>query len=94
MTVTVRLPVPLEKALADYSAMKGVTKTYIVQEALVEYLVRPERQAQPRSEPESSTFAAFKRAGLVGSFRGDAVSATKEVVRQRILGSPAKKKQR
>jgi hypothetical protein len=87
MTLTVRLPQALEQALDDHSASQGLTKSHVVQEALADYLAR--NGMQKKLAPEggiSANFAAFKRAGLIGSVSGmDGASATKEVVRKRAL---------
>jgi predicted DNA-binding protein len=82
MTLTVRLPDPLEEALDQYSAAHGLTKSHVVQEALAAYLA----QTKPVQDQDvSETYRALKKAGLLGCVRGDGVSATKEVVRKRAL---------
>jgi hypothetical protein len=86
MTLTVRLPHPLEDALEAYSASHGLTKSHVVQEALAEYLALGKREGKAAPERElSANYRALKKAGLLGCFSGDGVSATKEVVRQRAL---------
>lgn len=92
MTLTVRLPAPLESELDAYCAAHGLTKSQVVQESLAEYLVRTQRKGrtQPQAKP-SSNYLAFKKAGLIGCFRGDGVSATKEVVRQRVLAGAGRR---
>jgi hypothetical protein len=86
MTLTVRLPQPLESALENYCAAHGLTKSEVVQECLAEYLVREKRQAQDSPAEVSANYAALKRAGLIGCVSGaGGASATKEVVRQRAL---------
>src|SRR5689334_15769518 len=40
MTLTVRLPEPLDHALEDYCAAHGLSKSQVVQESLADYLVR------------------------------------------------------
>jgi hypothetical protein len=87
MTLTVRLIDPLEQALEDYSAAHGVTKSHVVQEALAEYLVRAKKDNAARRGSVSPAYRALKKAGLIGCFRGEGVSATKEVVRKRVLES-------
>jgi predicted transcriptional regulator len=84
MTLTVRLPDPLERALDEYCAAHGTTKSHVVQECLAQYLVRPAETGAP-DKGVSGNFAAFKRAGLLGCATGDGVSATNEVVRKRVL---------
>jgi predicted transcriptional regulator len=89
MTLTVRLPQPLEKALDAYSAEKGLTKSHVVQEALAEYLVHA-TDAQPpaRNEGVSEAYRAMKKAGLIGCVSGmNGESATKDVVRRKVLES-------
>lgn len=86
MTLTVRLPEPLDRALGEYCAAHGLTKSQVVQELLGEYLVRAQKQRRTPSTGVSANYAAFKRLGLIGSVSGMAgASATKEVVRQRAL---------
>jgi hypothetical protein len=85
MTLTVRLPPPLEEALDKYSTEHGLTKSHVVQEALATYLVQTDK-AKPARKTVSSNYAAFKRAGLLGCAIGmEGTSATKEVVRKRIV---------
>ena len=92
MTLTVRLPQTLDQALEEYSASQGLTKSHVVQEALAEYLARTGKDGKPARKKVSATYAAFERAGLIGCFRGDGVSATKEVVRQKFLDSLKRKR--
>lgn len=89
MTLTVRLPAPLEEALEAYSSGMGLTKTHVVQEALAEYLARVDPPSKPASRKGvSRNYAALKRAGLIGSVSGmGGESATKEVVRRKVLES-------
>jgi hypothetical protein len=84
MTLTVRLPDPLDRALDEYCAAHGTTKSHVVQECLAEYLARPVGAATA-SRQVSTNYAAFKRAGLLGCASGDGVSATNEAVRKRAL---------
>jgi hypothetical protein len=86
MTLTVRLPDPLEEALEQYSAAHGLTKSHVVQEALAEYLVRAQKETPARKGEVSENYRAFKKAGVIGCVSGmRGTSATKEVVRQRAL---------
>jgi hypothetical protein len=92
MTLTVRLPAPLEDALQDYCAAHGLTRSQVVQECLAEYLARPAARAAPASAARPSrNFAAFRKAGLVGSVAGNGTSATREVVRRRVQERPQRK---
>ena len=85
MTLTVRLPQPLEQTLEEYATSHGLTKSHVVQEALAAYLVRTQAE-QVQAQPVSANFLAFQRAGLLGCATGmNGTSATKEVVRQRIV---------
>jgi predicted DNA-binding protein len=84
MTLSVRLPPELEQALNEYCVAHDLKKRFVVQEALTRFLAKP----------PSSTYLAFKRIGLLGRFRGDGVSATKEVVRQRVLAHHQEKARR
>lgn len=85
MTLTVRLPSPLEKSLEAYCAEHGLTKSHVVQECLANYLIkaRTDRAAAPSRSEVSPAYAAFKRAGLVGAVDLGSASATREAVRQR-----------
>lgn len=86
MTLTVRLPPPLDAELQAYCDAHGLTKSHVVQESLAGYLGRDKRRVKPDSGRETSeNYRALKKAGLIGCVRGDGVSATKEVVRQRVL---------
>jgi predicted transcriptional regulator len=86
MTLTVRLPHPLEDALEEFSASHGLTKSHVVQEALAEYLARGQREKKGVAARElSANYRALKKAGLIGCVSGDGVSATKDVVHQRVL---------
>lgn len=88
MTLTVRLSPPIDQALADFCAAHGLTKTQVVQQSLAEHLQRSARAdagargAMPGKV--SPAFAAFKRAGLIGSLHLGQPSATRDVVRARI----------
>lgn len=90
MTLTVRLKPELESALELHCAERGVTKSLVVQEVLAEYLARPtggkrQRGAAPAlPDKPSETYLAFKRLGLIGAGALDGLSATKDVVRERI----------
>jgi hypothetical protein len=92
MTLTVRLPVPIEEALEAYSAEKGLTKSHVVQEALAQYLAHSKKAVSGTPRKVSETYRALKKAGLIGCFRGDGVSATKDVVRRRVLDSLEKRR--
>ena len=65
-----------------------------LQEALAEYLVRARKSEKPARKGEvSETYRALKKAGLIGCVTGmGGVSATKEVVRERVLQSLARKR--
>lgn len=90
MTLTVRLTPSLEEALDAHCARTGETKSHVVQECLAEYLLR---QATPHvGEPVSENFAAFRRAGLVGSVEGSGRSATKEAVRAHVRARQDRKR--
>ncbi len=91
MTLTVRLDTALESALERYSGERGVTKSHVVQEALVEYLTaRASRHPAPAEVSEN--YEAFERAGLIGCAVGDGRSATKEVVRERVRARLARER--
>lgn len=86
MTLTVRLSPPLEEALDTYCAEHGLTKSQVVQESLATYLIQSKaaRATGPAKEAVSANFAAFQRAGLVGSVRLGPASATRDAVRERM----------
>jgi predicted transcriptional regulator len=87
MTLTVRLAQQLEEALDAYISRSGLTKSHVVQEALAEYLVHVEADTEDRARV-SESFRAFEKAGLIGSVSGmKGESATKDVVRKRVLES-------
>ena len=88
MTLTVRLSPNLEEALEQYSSESGLTKSHVVQEALAEYLVHARKAAADDSGASSENFRVLAKAGLVGSVSGlKGESATKDVVRKRVLAS-------
>ena len=86
MTLTVRLPQPLDAHLDAYCAAHGLTKSHVVQESLAIYLAQAQAEAPGRKMPAavSPAYAAFKRAGLVGSQHLGQASATRDVVRERM----------
>ena len=87
MTLTVRLPTPLERSLDAYCAANGLTKSHVVQECLTSYLGQA-RTRQSTAAPEaaiSAAYAAFRRAGLIGCVNQTSAGATRDVVRQRAL---------
>jgi hypothetical protein len=91
MTITVRLPQELEKALEQYSAAQGLTKSHVVQEALATYLVHTTKLPAKGDEGVSDNFRALKKAGLIGCVTGmGGTSATKDVVRKRALSRLAR----
>ena len=92
MTLTVRLPPTLEEALEAYSEYKGLTKSHVVQEALAEYLAHARKGAAAAGRQPSDTYKALKKAGVIGCYRGDGVSATKEVVRKKVLEAMKRKR--
>ena len=93
MTLTVRLPPTLEQALDEFSASQGLTKSHVVQEALADYLARGKQRGKSVAPREvSENYRALKKAGLIGCVRGDGISATKEVVRQKVLEALKKRR--
>jgi hypothetical protein len=85
MTLTVRLAPPLDQALDAYCAAHGLTKSQVVQESLAAYLIRSEAQPAAKRKGVSANYAHFKREGWIGCATGEGVSATKAVVRERVL---------
>ena len=94
MTLTVRLPPQLENELDAYSSSNGLTKSQVVQEALAEYLVHAKKGTAAPAPHPSETFKALKKAGLVGCFSGDGISATKDVVRRKVMESREARRKR
>lgn len=93
MPLTVRLSEPLERALDAYCAEHGRTKSEVVQESLSAHLSRAAASAagSGKAPQVSRNYLAFKRAGLVGALHLGEQSATKEVVRARVLESLKRK---
>lgn len=85
MTLTVRLPKPLEDKLETYCTDEGLTKSHVVQECLTAFLVNKVPSAPRAARTQvSATYAAFKREGLVGAVDLGSTSATRDVVRERM----------
>ena len=98
MTLTVRLPAPIESALASYCAERGITKSLVVQESLAAYLLdnasaKAGAGAVSAGASVSANYKAFAAAGLIG---GVALGqgADKAAVRKRIEKRFAEKKAR
>jgi hypothetical protein len=100
MTLTVRLDNALESALARYCTERGVTKSLVVQESLVAYLV----SAGPRfgaaaagqkgsNAPVSANYRAFFDAGLIGAV-ALGQGADKAAVRARVAARATERKAR
>jgi hypothetical protein len=50
--LSVRLPETVERELTQYCAVRKLTKSHVVQEALTEYLVAAKTASSPRAAPE------------------------------------------
>jgi hypothetical protein len=93
MTLTVRLDVALESALARYCAERGVTKSLVVQESLATYLLAERAgdattrsPAAPKPPAKvSKNYQAFAEAGLIGAGDLGGGSADKAAVRARAM---------
>ena len=90
MTLTVRLDPTLESALERYCTERGATKSLVVQESLAAYLLADKRPVGAASglaadAGASANYRAFLDAGLLGAVAGNGVSATKQVVRDRVM---------
>ena len=92
MTLTVRLPVAIESALAEYCADHGVTKSLVVQESLAAYLLDNASARSNAAARElkagasvSDNYKAFAAAGLIGGGELGGVSATNAVVREHVM---------
>jgi predicted methyltransferase len=55
--LSVRLPKTIEDDLNTYCTGHGTTKSYVVQEALAQYLVKVKPQPEPAAEPDLSFLA-------------------------------------
>ena len=91
MTLTVRLDATLQAALDRHCAQRGVTKTLVVQESLVAYLVMAQPPAGSPADaradaarPVSAAFRAFADAGLIGAVALGDAPADKTAVRARV----------
>lgn len=98
MTLTVRLPEPLESALERFCTERGVSKSSVVQESLATYLHasastpgKVRAKVNERQVPVSSNYRAFAEAGLIG---GVALGqgADKAAVRARVAQRIARRK--
>ena len=100
MTLTVRLDSATESALERYCTERGVTKSLVVQESLAVYLVsleggRPAGATAGRGTTmPSGNYKAFDAAGLIGAGELGGVSATKPIVRERIVQAVTQRKAR
>lgn len=101
MTLSVRFSPDLQGKLTEYCSLTGTTKSMVLQQAVLEYLVRQD-VAKPPVSPAvsrgpSMAYKAFLRAGLIGVLRDGAPdyirpedlgrSATKEVVRRTAMAA-------
>lgn len=92
MTLTVRLDDSIAAALDAHCTSTGATKSRVVQQSLVAYLMREAANASAvadtRKAPKpSAAFTAFDQAGLIGSGSIGATSADKAAVRRRVTGA-------
>jgi hypothetical protein len=55
--LSVRLPEPVERELQRYCTEHEVTKSFVVQEALAEWLARTRQAAEPAPPPDLSFLA-------------------------------------
>lgn len=87
MTLTVRLDDATAAALAEHCAASGTTKSRVVQQSLVAYLMGAKTvEPAARQRRISAAFTAFDRAGLIGSGVVGTTSADKAAVRRRVTG--------
>ena len=87
MTLTVRLDDATAAALAEHCAACGTTKSRVVQQSLVAYLMDAKTaEPQARQRRTSAAFTAFDRVGLIGSGVAGTPSADKVAVRRRVTG--------
>ena len=108
MTLSVRFSPDLQGKLTEYCSLTGTTKSMVLQQAVLEYLVR-QNDKNPAAVPAALTarsaskaYKAFQRAGLIGALRDDVPAyirpedlrqgATKEVVRRTAMAAIARRK--
>ena len=77
MSVTVRLPLPLEKELARAASRKRVSKSQLIRDCLQAFL-NAENEAPLAWEPGKNLF------GKVGSGRSDLSQNRKQIVRDKL----------
>jgi predicted DNA-binding protein len=97
MTTSVRLSPQVEQSLSDYCNRKGITKTQLMSNAIVDYIARDraytlESANAMKVREASPIYIAFETSGLIGasgkkgsSQNGDIIdagSATKARVRE------------
>ena len=102
MTLSVRFSPDLQGKLTEYCWLTGATKSLVLQQAVLEYLVRqdvkkPVAATPPPARGPSKAYKAFLRAGLIGALRDGAPdyirpedlgrSAAKEVVRRTAMAA-------
>jgi hypothetical protein len=85
MTLTVRLDTATESALERYCTERGVTKSLVVQESLAVYLLGKAAVPAAKGAKVSANYKAFAEAGFIGAYKGDGVSATNAVIRERAM---------
>ena len=104
MTLSVRFSPDLQGKLTEYCSLTGTTKSMVLQQAVLEYLVRQDEKkpAVPAARSTSKAYQAFQRAGLIGALRDDVPGyirpedlrqgATKAVVRRTAMAAIARRK--
>lgn len=108
MTLSVRFSPDLQGKLTKYCVSTGTTKSMVLQQAVLEYLVRRDvgapvaASANPAARESSKAYKAFQRAGLIGALRDDVPAyirpedlrqgASKEVVRRTAMAAITRRK--
>jgi hypothetical protein len=102
MTTSVRLTPEIEQNLSRYCQSKGITKTQVMSNAIVDYIAKDEsyskKAANDRQDAEPSPiYKAFMKSGLIGVMGVDnpvrGTSATNARVREVAIARLTRKHQ-
>lgn len=93
MTTSVRLTPQIERALSEYCARKGVTKSEVISKAIIDYVITDVHYSiktgnEDKVAEPSPIYTAFVKSGLIGVGGAQApasgVGATKARVREAV----------
>jgi predicted DNA-binding protein len=89
MTTSVRLTPQIEQTLIDYCDSKGLTKTQVMSNAIVDYIAKDKTYSQKaanekKTEGASPIYKAFLKSGLIGAIGADTPSAGRSATKQRV----------